>query len=264
MKRVALALLLVAPLCARADTVPNHPMLNDTFRLSLGGYWAESNTQASLGPSGGGSGVVIGLEDTLGLEARKLVAEASAYWRFAQRWRVDAGYYRLARRATRTAQEDITWGDVTYPAGVTVNSTFVMSDLRASVGYSFFRTQDKEIGLGLGLHATAFKLALDGAVGARAESVTAPLPVLALYTNIALTDRWALAARADWLSLSYDNYSGGVRSIAFDIVYQPFKNWSFGVGMHNLSLRLDVDEGAAKMRARMSLQGPAAFASFSF
>lgn len=265
MKRMVLAFFLVTPLLARADSVPNHPMLNDTFRVSLGGYWAESNTQASLGPSNGGSGVVIGLEDTLGLDKRKLVGEANVYWRFAQRWRVDAGYYRLARRASRTIEGDITWGDNTYPAGTTVESTFVMSDLRASVGYSFFRTQDKEIGLGLGLHATAFKLALDGAgIGARAESVTAPLPVLALYTNIALTDRWALAARADWLSLSYDKYSGGVRSVAFDIVYQPFKNWAFGVGVHNLSLRLDVDEAQAKLRTRMSLQGPAAFASFSF
>ena len=92
MKRVALALLLVAPLCARADTVPNHPMLNDTFRFSLGGYWAESNTQASLGPSGGGSGVVIGLEDTLGLEARKLVAEASAYWRDRKSTRLNSSH----------------------------------------------------------------------------------------------------------------------------------------------------------------------------
>lgn len=263
---VGLLLFLCAPLLAvAADEVPQHGLLNDTFRASIGGLYAESTTQARLGPSSGGTGVDVSFEDALGLEARKPVAEFAAYWRVSQRWRVDVDYFSLNRSASRVLATDITWGDNTYTAGTTVSSQFRISDLRAALGYSFFRRSDKELGIGLGLHSTAFEASLDAAsIGARSQSVTAPLPVLALYGNFALTDTWALAVRGDWLSLSYDKYSGGIRSTAIDIVYQPFKHVAFGVGLHSLNLRLEVDNPNSKLQARVALQGPAAFMSVSF
>jgi len=267
MKTIALLLLLLCgPLFANAaDEVPKHGLLIDTFRLSLGGFYAESTTQARLGTSTGGAGVDVSFEDTLGLESRKPVAEFAAYWRFAEHWRADLSYFSLNRSASRALTGDITWGDNTYTAGTVVSSQFKISDLRAALGYSFFRRTDKELGVGIGLHSTALKASIDAAgVGARSESVTAPLPFLSLYGSFALTDTWALSMRTDWLSLAYDKYSGGIRATAFDIVYQPFKSVAFGVGMHSLTLRLDVDNPNSKFQARMALQGPAAFMSYSF
>ena len=252
-------------MAASADEPPNHRLLNDQFRLSLGGFYAESTSQARLGSSTGGAGLDVIFEDALGLESRKLVGELGMYWRFKENWRFDLGYFSLKRSADRALAADIEWGDNTYTAGSVVSSTLNISDLRAAVGYSFFRRRDKELGIGVGLHSTAFKTSLETAsTGARSESVTAPLPFLALYGSFALTDTWALSMRADWLSLTYDKYSGGIRATAFDVVYQPYKNFAFGVGMHSLNLRLDVDNPDAKFAARLALQGPAAFASYSF
>jgi hypothetical protein len=265
-RTIALLSLAVAPLLARAaDDVPNHRLLTDKFRVSLGGFYAESTTQARLAANNGGVGADVSLEDALGIDARALIGEAQAYWRFGERWRVDASYFRLARSASRNLSVDVTWGDNTYSAGSLVNTQFTVSDLRAAIGYSFFRTQDKEIGIAGGLHMTGFKVALDSAgAGARSESVTAPLPVVALYANIAFTDRWAFSVRSDWLSLAYDKYAGSIRSTAFDLVYQPWQSFALGVGLHSLTLRLDVDNPHSQFGARMVLQGPAAFASFSF
>jgi hypothetical protein len=260
-----LAALLAVPLAASADELPNHRLLSDQFRVSLGGFHAESISQARLGSSTGGAGVDVSFEDALGLESRKLVGELTMYWRFAENWRLDLNYFNLKRSADRTLTADIAWGDNTYTAGTVVSSTLEISDLRAAVGYSFFRRRDKELGLGFGLHATGFKGSLEGAAaGARSESVTAPLPFLVLYGSFALTDTWALSMRADWLSLSYDKYSGGIRAMALDVVYQPYKNFAFGFGMHSLTLKLDVDDEDAKFSARLALQGPAAFVSYSF
>jgi hypothetical protein len=248
-----------------ADEVPQHRLLNDTFRVTVGGFYAESNTAARLSSSTGGVGVDVNFEDTLGLEARKPVGEFAAYWRFAERWRVDVDYFRLNRSATRQLSADLAWGDQTFTAGTTVNSNVQISDLRAALGYSFFRRTDKELGVGLGLHTLGFKASIDAAgVGGRTESVTAPLPFIGLYGAFALTDTWALTVRADWLSLAYDKYSGGIRASAIDVVYQPFKNVAFGVGLHSLNLRLDVDNPNSKFQARVALQGPAAFMSVSF
>ena len=245
---------------------PQHRLLNDRFRLSLGAFYAESTTEARLSTASGGTGVDVNFEDMLGLDTRKWVGEFGMYWRFAEHWRVDLGYFSLNRSATRTLEQDITWGDLPpLTVGTTVNSTVKMSDLRAAVGYSFFRRPDKELGVGVGLHRAAFEASLDaGSFGARSESVTAPLPFLTLYGNFALTDTWALSLRSDWLSLSYDKYSGAIRSNAFDFVYQPFTHFAFGFGVHSLTLRLDVDNPNSKMQTRIVFQGPAAYASYSF
>jgi hypothetical protein len=265
LRRIVLAALLAGPLAASADELPNHRLLSDQFRISLGSLYAESTSQARLGSSTGGAGVDVIFEDALGLESRKLVGELGMYWRFAEDWRFDLSYFSLKRSADRALTADIEWGDNSYTAGTVVSSSLNISDLRAAVGYSFFRRRDKELGVGLGLHSTAFKASLEAAgAGGRSESVTAPLPFLALYGNFALTDTWALSVRADWLSLSYDKYSGGIRATAFDVVYQPYRNFAFGFGMHSLNLRLDVDNPDSKFAARLALQGPAAFVSYSF
>jgi len=85
-----------------------------------------------------------------------------------------------------------------------------------------------------------------------------------LYGNFALTDTWASALRSDWLSLSYDKYSGGIRATAIDFVYQPFTHFAFGFGVHTLTLKLDVDNTNSKLETRLVFQGPAAFVSFSY
>jgi len=243
----------------------NHPLLNDTFRFSAGGFYAESATVARLGSSTGGAGVDVSFEDTLGLEERKWVGEFSGYWRISSRWRVDVDYFRLSRSATRVLASSINWGDNTFNAGTEVNSSLVISDLRTAAGYSFFRTPDKEVGVGLGLHTLGYKASIEGAgAGGRSESVTAPLPILSLYGHFALTETWALSLRSDWLSLEYDKYSGSIRATRLDIVYQPFKHVAFGIGAHTLNLKLDVQNEHSTFQARSTLQGPAAFMSVSF
>lgn len=268
MNRLALTWIAFAALAAgsvRAEEIPSHPLLTDRFRVSLGGFYAESSTTARLGSSTGGAGVDVSFEDALGLEERKWVGEFSAYWRISSRWRVDVDYFRLSRTATRVLTNSISWGDNTFNVGNEVTSSLTISDFRTALGYSFFRRTDKELGVALGVHTLGYKASIEGASGgARSESVTAPLPVLSLYGQFALTDTWALSVRTDWLSLEYDKYAGSIRASRFDVVYQPFKHVAFGLGIHTLALKLDVQDARTKFQARSSLQGPAAFMSVSF
>lgn len=270
-------LLFISPLAANAAdevnkepappsaSTPQHRLLNDSFRISLGVFRAESTTEARLSTASGGTGVDVNFEDMLGLDKIKLIGEASMYWRFADRWRVDLGYFSLNRHGSRTLETDVEWGGNTYPVGTTVDSNYKISDLRVAVGYSFFRRPDKELGVGFGLHRAGLETSLDAAgVGATNQSVTAPLPFFTLYGSFALTDTWALALRSDWLSLSYDKYSGGIRATAVDFVYQPFTHFAFGFGVHTLTLRLDVNNPSSQLQTRVVFQGPAAFMSASF
>ena len=247
------------------ETIPNHPALSDKFRFELGGFYSRSSTQASLGPSSGGTGVIVDFENTLGLDDRNLSAIGGFLWRVGDRWRLEVDYFSLNRDATRTLGTQVEWGNQVFPVGTTVESRYDFSDIRVSGGYSFFKRRDKELGVGLGLHVAGIKTSLQAAgIGAESTDVTAPLPVLNFYGTFALTNEWAVRMRVDWLSLNYDIYSGDLRSTAIDVLYQPFKSVGFGFGLRTFVLDVEIDDSTWRGRARTSYTGPTAFVSVSF
>ncbi len=247
------------------DPVPDHPWLRDTFRFVAGGYYPRSDTSLSLGPSGGGTAVIVDFEDTLDLEERSLTPIAEFTWRVSERWQLDMEYFALRRDANRTLATEVEWGDNVFPVGTKVDSTVNFADLRIGLGYSFFRTRDKEVAIGFGLHTSKIETSIKGS-GSTNDStdVLAPLPVAYLYSLFALTNEWALRMRVDWLSLTYGDYSGDVRSVSVDTIYQPFKNIGFGLGIRTLSVDVEVDHPDWKGDARLDFQGPTAFVSVSF
>lgn len=247
------------------ETIPNHPLLSDKFSFEIGAYYSKSSTNASLGPSGGGVGVVVDFEDTFGLEERKIIPLASFLWRMNERWRLEVDYFKLNRSATTSLATQVEWGDQVFPIGSTVNAEYDFQDIRVMAGYSFFRRRDKEVGVGAGVHIAHIKASIESSgVGAQSSSVTAPLPVLNFYGAFALTDKWAIRARADWLSMSYDIYSGDIRSMALDVIYQPFRNVAFGAGMRTLIVDVDIDSSDWHGKARTAFSGPAAYMRVSF
>jgi hypothetical protein len=257
----------VAPSAAKAadEAVPNHPVLSDRFNFELGGLYLESKTSALLTTAGGGGGVGIDFEDILGLEDRSLTEIVGFMWRFAERWRLEFEYFRLNRQANRTLQWEIKWGGVTFPIGTNVDSTFNFYDARVGAGYSFYKTRDKELGAGLGLHVSGIKASIEsGVTGSESGKVLAPLPTLNLYGNFALTDEWALRFRVDWLSLRYEEYGGSLTSTALDVLYQPFRHVGFGLGLRNYHLKADFANSDWHGRAEMHFTGPTAFVTASF
>jgi hypothetical protein len=250
---------------AASEDIPVHPALTDRFYLGVGAFFPNTNTQASLTSNRTGLGATVDFEDTLDLERSKTVPGFVGRWRIGERWRVDAEYFQLNRSSERSLDREITWGDQTFPVNAAVASKFNFSDLRVSVGYSFFRRTDKELGVGVGLHVASYDVSLSSAnFGGDGEDVLAPLPVLSLYGQFALTDRWAVGSRLDRFSLSYDKYDGSLTSLAMDLLYQPFRHVGFGAGYRALAIRADVEGDRNTLRLRQTFQGPIVFMNVSF
>jgi hypothetical protein len=262
---VSLAVVTARAEAASTEVIPTHPALNDRFTFELGGFYSRSSTQVGLSGASGGAGVVVDFESALGLDDRTLTPIAGFIWRMAEHWRLEVDYFKVDRSASRTLSTEVRWGDRVYPVGATVNSSYDFSDIRVGVGYSFFKRRDKELGVGAGLHVAGIDASIESAgTGSEARTVTAPLPVLNFYGAFALTDQWAVRMRVDWLSLNYGDYSGDVRNMAIDVLYQPFRNVGFGLGMRSLVLDLSIDKADWQGKARTSFAGPTAFMSVSF
>jgi hypothetical protein len=199
------------------------------------------------------------------MDSSKSVPAAFARWRLGERWRVEAEYFRLNRSGERVVDREIRWGENTYPVNANIASKFDFFDLRVSAGYSFFRTRDKELGAGLGLHVAGYDVGLtSNAIGSEEQDITAPLPVLSLYAQFALTARWALSARIDRFSLSYQNYDGSLSALGIDVTYQPFRHVGFGAGYRSLFIDLEAEKSARHLKVDQSFQGPLLFVTLSF
>jgi hypothetical protein len=257
-----LALLLAAPAVAQ---VPDHPALRDRFYFGAGVFFPQTTTQAQLDSNRLGVGTNIDFEQSLDMARSKTVPSFFGRWRFGERWRLDAEYFELNRTGERTTDRDIQWGELVIPAGSGVTSQFDFSDLRVSVGYAFFRAPDKELGVGLGLHLASYDVRLSTRTqGSDGEDVLAPLPVLSIYGQFALTDRWAVGSRLDRFSLSYDKYDGSLTSLGLDLTYQPFRHVGFGAGYRGLFIRMDAEGDQATLRFRQTFEGPLLFLNASF
>jgi hypothetical protein len=247
------------------ESIPSHSLLTDRFAFEIGAQYSRSTTSASLGPTSGGTGVVVDFEDTLGLEERNWIGTAGFLWRISERWRLEVDYFSLNRNSTRTLATDIVWGDQNFTAGTTVNTSYDFSDIRVAAGYSFFKRRDKELGLGFGLHVAKIEASINASgIGADGSDVTAPLPVMNLYGAFALTNEWAIRFRMDWLSLTYGDYSGDIRNTAIEAIYQPFRNVGFGLGMRSLIVDVEIEKDDWRGRARTVFSGPVASLRVSF
>ena len=268
---IARGAILAALLAASAATaaaeglVPEHPALVDRFYFGAGAFFPQTATSAQLQNSTTGVGASIDFENALGMATDKSVPIALARWRLGERWRVEAEYFQLNRSAHKSIDRDIQWGDTTYPVNTQVDSSFNFSDLRVSAGYSFFRRPDKEVGVAFGLHIAQYDVSLS-ANGSATESsaVTAPLPVLSVYSQFALTERWALAARMDRFVLKYDTFGGSISAVGLDVMYQPFRHVGFGLGTRALYIDASAEDGRRTAKFRQSFQGPLVFMNVSF
>ncbi len=253
------------PACAEDATIPSHPALNDRFYIGAGVFAPKTSTVARLDSTTLGVGASVDFERALGLQTNKGVPNFLARWRFTERWRVEAEYFELNRSGDKNLTQDIQWGNAVYPIGSQVISTFDFSDARVSVGYSFFKTADKELGLALGAHVTRYNASISAnGIGTQGGDVTAPLPVLSAYGQFALTDQWAIGARIDRFSLTYDQYSGGITSIAMDLLYQPFRHVGFGIGYRSMYIDFSSTNSKWTGEINQSFQGPVLYANVSF
>lgn len=257
-----------ALVCAQAlaeDTVPDNPMLRDRFFFAIGGYLPTSSTDIRLDSTTLGAGANLNMEDSLGLDERKLTPEFLARWRFTERWRMELEYFQLDRSGTRTLNGSIQVGDKVYSANEDLQSEFNIAVTRISVGYSFFKTVDKELGVGIGFHVAEIETRFNGSiVGAEGADATAPLPVLSLYSQFALTDKWSVGARFDRFALEVDQYRGDITSLGLDLQYQAFRHVGFGIGFRTLDIKLEAEKDDFRGMIESRFSGPILYMNASF
>ncbi len=214
----------------------------ETFNLNLGVFFSAIDSNVGLGLNN--VGIDVDVEEALGLDTSTTAFRIDALWRFTdnKRHRFDFSWFDIKRDSTKVLEKDIEIGDEVFPIGTTLESTLNLKILKASYTYSFFQDDRFDFGVSVGLFVIPIEYDIKSTTGLRQEtdSITAPLPVIGLKGDFAITPKLFLKTYIDLFYLEYDNYEGKIWNSHIAIEYNVFKNVGFGLGFNHLEVEVEA------------------------
>jgi hypothetical protein len=218
------------------------------FSLSLGYFIANTDTSVRLGS---GLGVSVDMEDLLGLDSTDSAGRVRAAWRFTdnRRHRLDLQWFGFRRDGSRTIGEDIHYkdkdgNDQVITAGTHVESFFDFDIYQLAYSYSFFQDDRIDLAGSLGLYVMPIDFGFNAtgliSVGG-SESFTAPLPVLGVRIDFAITPKWYFRSGLEVFYLEIGEFAGSILDANVAIEYLPWKHFGFGLGFDSLNVKVEAD-----------------------
>lgn len=239
----------------------------------ISGYRASVDTEANVGRPGQ-PGTDIDMENDLGLNKHEGLPQVQVGAKFFKRWFVVGEFFALDRNGSRTISRNLIFDGVTYPASATIDSKFRSDIYRASIGYNFIQRPNAEFGVVLGLHATDFKVQLDGQTSAggsgtlvlerRAKDFIAPLPTIGVVGGVEVYPRVILSGRADYLSLKVGDYDGSILNVQGSLGYRVTDNFEVGASWRYVDYGLDVEKENYTAKVDYQFSGPAIYLRAGF
>ena len=247
-----LLILMVAATPGWATEQNQQPQSNDyrpwsTLEINLGGFLSKVDTGFRIGS--GAIGLEVDAEDTLDLDESITAFRVEGSWRYTEskRHRVDFHYFSMHRDATITFGRDWEYEDEdgnsgTIPLGTQVETYIDLDVYRLKYEYSFLQDERVDFAAGLGLYVMpiSFGVKASGFVEeSTSESITAPLPVLGIRGDVALTPDWYLRSGVNFLYLEVGDFSGSIMQTNLALEYCAFDNWALGMGYDNFRIQVE-------------------------
>jgi hypothetical protein len=215
-------------------------------------YFASLDSGVTLGGSKG-LGLKLDVEDLLGLETTDVSFRAAAGYRIGKkrRHKLELSWFRFHRSGENEIVQAIEIppelpGDLPETLGPgTIESVFNFDIYKLKYEYSFILDERADLNVGIGL----FVMPIEFGIGFNApgvdgieteESITAPLPVIGLGFDFAITPKWFIRQQLEFFYLEYDNFEGGIQSLSVALEYFPWKHVGFGLGADGLNVNLKV------------------------
>jgi len=258
-------------LAAAQDDVTIHPYLSSKFFASVGLFLPDQNMRLGLDASvdtpepGPTPTETVDFSQTFGFSDSSETLSAEIGWRFGKKWQLRGQYFRVDSDATASLKEDVEWGDVVFNEGTSVGAGHDYQVTRLFFGRTFKATDERELGLGIGLHALDISAYINGNatidgidVGFREEraSIVQPLPNFGAWYMHTFSSKWAATIRVDWLSASVGDYDGHIINSALNVGYAMTDHFGIGLAYNFFEINLKVDDPDWTGRIVSRFDGP--------
>jgi len=237
------AITIVSATAVAPTVVAQEASVRERGSVLFGAFVTDRNTSTRL-DSASGEGTDLDLEDDLGLESSMSVARIAGYYWLTPRHRLDAGYFDLSRSATNPIQETIEFGDRTFDVNTLIETENDLSILKADYTYAALARERGFLGITAGLYVGEISMTLSAPRlgSSESESLTAPLPVVGLRGDYAITDRFTLSGAAQWFGFETDDVDGTLRDIYVGADYGFGERMAIGLAYNQVAMSIAATE----------------------
>ena len=210
------------------------------FNVNLGVNITDLDSSVRFGIAG--VGLEIDVEDALGLDSSDTVFFGNGYYRFGstRRHRFDFGYTGYRRDSSGVLAQNLPIFDLIIPEGETVQTSFDFDIIRVGYSYSLLKDDRMDLGIGGSLYVMPIEFSINStSKGFKSEDITAPLPVLTLRGDFAITPKLFLKTNWDIFYLKIGDFKGSILSTTVALEYNVWKNVGFGLGFNDF--RVDIE-----------------------
>jgi len=220
----------------------------ERLKIDLGVYFI-TNTSTTLSyVSPASVGVTVNTERDLGMESSLTVFRLNGLYRFNETSALDFGYYAFDRSGEIVLDEELDWGDSTYPVNANLKSRMDRDIFKLSYLWSFHHDDKVELGLSAGLHVSQIRVELDGSLGGSPVAsdnteVTAPLPVVGFILNYRITPDLSWVNKVELFYLKYGDTTGSFTDLRTALEYRFTETLGAGFGVASSRFKVDTDKG---------------------
>lgn len=266
--------LLIAPLVlvSSASFADVSPAL-DRFDLSLGGYYANTDTAIGAGARSGQSSAKgdVNLERDLGFEDHKTVPRVKLDFLIGDHQGFSFDYFSINRSRTKTLGDDISYGGNDYNASASVRGKLDF-DFGSAAYRWWFGSGNDVFGLGIGAAYYRVRAGISGIATLDGESSqastsyseTAGAPLLQLGWRHAFNDNLRVYFDASGVKKNGGDLYGHIYNAALGLEWYPWKNLGFGAEYAYTRIKLDDEQSDYNANLDLKLHGPSAFVKFRF
>ncbi len=234
----------VGSLSLSATLAAQEPADRERGAISFGAFISKPDTEARVAGDAG-NGTDLNLEDDLGLESSTTILRIDGHWWMSRRNRLDASAFSFSRNGSRTIDETIDFGDETYQINTVVNSTSDVDIWKAAYTFAPVIKERGYLGLTAGLYVSQNALSLSQATlgSVESEELTAPLPVIGVRGQYAITDRIKLRGAVELFGIDTDDASGRLSDFNIGADYRLGKRFAVGLAYNKVAMNIAATDG---------------------
>jgi hypothetical protein len=222
----------------------NHWIDEDKFKLSIGAFFTDYDSEFSLTSSKLGRGTDLSFEDDLALDESNAVIRLDGHYRFSAKHRLEFSYFDLSRDGTAVTTRPIIIEDTLFKKGSTLSTTFDFQILKLAYAYSFWQTEQFDLSASGGLYTFDFDLSVVSADGeTESGSGTAPFPMFGLHLDYRVSKDVYFTTSFEYFVVNEDDIEGELTDGGIYLEYRPYENIGFGLGYNAITIYAEDNGG---------------------
>jgi hypothetical protein len=240
---------------------PRPNVVEDRFRVEVNLFGASATTRMRVDESPTLPGTQISAEDDLGLEDFELLPQVELTLLPGERHLVRLSAFAMHRSANKFIEREISFDNEDYVIGERVDSLLNLTMFGLTYGYRFVVHRRGELSATFGLQIADVEAnaVVRSRVVRESESGVAPLPLLGFEGRFDFTPRWAVEARAQYLTVNADQVNGTILDGRLALTWRLNPYLALGLGYRTFRIDVDSTDEDTPGFVDLSIDGPLLF-----